>query len=453
MQIIDRIFRRIAKEAEPSVLRGAPIVASARPIGYIDRQITAEVIASNFKVQKILSSVTILSKMALPGFDWNLSPIEEGDDTQGPRIKRALSQIKKVDKTLGRIGKRPNCCTLDFVRATMRETLGYRQAFFEWSDARDGTWQRPDIQHLPAKNFNKAATKLFGQDYIADTLLPGVVYDRKTKATRYFQGSGFAETIELDPDHVLYVEDLAIPDDTSFMASLVPTINAWREVRTDALLAMRRIGVPNEVAQLDADALAKAKEAGIIINPDDLLTYAKAMVEGQSIAQAKLSMIGMSLEYPEVKMPLNPWEADKYLKMEMIEAFFARDITEQLAAAVSSTSDPTKALLDQVVVGYQEVNGQPWEQFWYDTFLEPNGFGDLQLTFDWWSWTPKDQKEERNALVVDFRSHAITVNEYRRKRGYPPLSDEEIKALAAEHGLIFGSGAGKNVLNPSPTTV
>jgi hypothetical protein len=74
--------------------------------------------------------------------------------------------------------------------------------------------------------------------------------------------------------------------------------------------------------------------------------------------------------------------------------------------------------------------------------------------FAWWSWTPEDQKAEHQKNLENFRSHSITLNEYRALEGLPSLSDKEIQMLADEVALIWGkSPQGANALNTSNITV
>jgi len=152
-------------------------------------------------------------------------------------------------------------------------------------------------------------------------------------------------------------------------------------------------------------------------------------------------------------MPLDPWAADQYLKDEICDFFFRRNVLKRVEQAISTTDSGAKALLDIHIDSERELWGRPYEGLWNMWLQDFNGF-ELYDEFSWWSWTPADQKAEHQKNLENFRSHSITLNEYRKLEGLTELSDEEIRKLADEHKLIFGNmGAEGNVLNPSSKTV
>ena len=125
-------------------------------------------------------------------------------------------------------------------------------------------------------------------------------------------------------------------------------------------------------------------------------------------------------------------------------------MVKRVEQAISSSDNAAKALLDIHIASEREIWGKPYEGMW-NTWLEWNGFGEMVDEFAWWDWSPADKAAEHKKNLKNFRSHSITVNEYRRLEGLADLSDEEIKALAEEHALIFGGK--NNVLNQSNQTV
>lgn len=442
MKILDKIFGRNkyknAAEQGSNRLFGVPIVSMPRTYRYVNRNISAQVIADLAKVPKVLSAMVTLSRLCFPGFDLHVYPLDDGDDTQTEKIEVAKAKISKIDASLGRIGKRANSCTLDMIRATMRDTLCYRQSIFEVVWKIDDGWLVPRVQHLPPLSFSRMPTKIAGQErYIADKLLPGVVFDTSEARTEFWQTqTPSAQPIQLDSDTILYIEDIAVPDDTSFLGSLAPSIIQWQEMRKNLMLAVHRIGAPNEVAQIEMPA----KDAPLAININDLVNYAKDLIMSQGSETAKVSMPGMHLEYPNISMPLNPLDPDQYLKKEIIEHFFARDILEVTSQAISATNAPVKALLDQLVSGYREVNGAPWEAFW-NKFLEENGF-DLRCQFQYWDITPKDIAAERAHMIMSLNAGTMLVNEYRRMNGWPEYDDAQMEQLKAERQAIKPVGKG-----------
>ncbi len=452
MKFLDRFFRKHSEAIAPD-LSGASMVRYNLPYNYVDRLITPELIAADRSVPVVLSSLVGLNRLCFGGFDNSLKPIDASDDTQGKNIEKALEQIKLQEKRIGRVGKARKVSTLGLIRAAALDGWSFRQSLAEYATVQECNWLNfREIQHLPAQSFGQATT-LSGNDYLPDKILPGIIYDGGQDLTRFFQYSGSISSPgskEINPDQILYIEDATVPDDISFLKALVPVIEQWKEVRRYGMTAERRVAVPNETAAIDAKDILSLVSAQIPVDLQKLIDYCKDLTENQSYANQKVAIPGVKLQYPNISMPLDPWEADAYLKKEVIDFFFHRDVLEVTSQAISATNAPAKDLLDLHIASERELWGKPYEGLWNE-WLAWNGF-DLVDTFDWWNWAPKDQKEEREALAVDFRSHAITLNEYRKKRGYDPLSDEEIAALIDEHNKIF-SGVNRNALNPSNKTV
>jgi hypothetical protein len=451
MSFLSRFFSR-QKEASAPILSGAPMVRFYQPMGYIERQITPELIAADRSVLVVLSSLVGLNRLCFGGFDHNLKPIDEGDDTQGPKIDTALKQIKLQEKRIGRVGKVRKTGTLGLIRASALDGWSFRQALSEYSTIQEGSWLNfAEIQSLPAQSFGAAATGLSGAKILPDKILPGIVYDGNQDRTRFFQSStSYGQAKELDPEQILYIEDIAVPPDISYMKALVPVIEQWKEIRRYGMTAERRVAVPNETAAVDAkDIVALSTIKGFNVNVQAILDYAKDLCENQSSSNEKVVIPGLKLQYPNISMPLNPWEADADLRKQIVDFFFHRDILEVTAQAFSASNAPAKDLLDLHIASERELWGKPYEGLW-NQWLEWNGF-ELVDEFVWWSWSPKDQKAEHQKNLENYRSHAITINEFRKLEGLSALTEEEIAALAKEHALIFGNKS--NIMNPSDTTV
>lgn len=430
MSILSRIFNRNARKSNE--LYGASIYNQSRIIPSYRRPVTAATISEILKVPKVLSSITTLSRLCFPGFDYNIIALDENDDTQSENILQVSKKLKELDQKIGIFGRHAKVSMIDLLRRTMLDTLCYRQAIFEYVYEKDSDgWLVPKVQHLPAISFSQSAAGLIGNSrYAQDYLLPGIIYDVNTKQIRFFQKvSSYDEPKELDSEQILYIEDVAMPADTSMVASLVPVVMQWQELRKNLMLASHRIGVPNEIAQIELPS-----ENGSVVNISDLINYAKDLVTNQSGETAKVSLPGMKLEYPNISMPLNPIDPDQYLKREIIEHFFARDILEVTTQAISASSAPGKLLLDQIVAGYREVNGKPWESF-INNWLEINGF-ELKCEFLYWDITPKDQAAERKHMLDSLKAGSMLINEYRRLNGLREYTDEELERLFNERNRL-----------------
>jgi hypothetical protein len=450
MSILSRLFPR-QQEAAASAMAGSPIVRFNQPIGYVDRRITPELIAADRSVPVVLSALVGLNRLCFGGFDHSPKPLDESDDTQGKNIKKALEQIRIQEKRIGRVGKARRVGTLGLIRAAALDGWSFRQALSEYAIIQEGNWLNfKDIQHLPAQSFGQVPMSS-SMDNLPDKILPGIVYDPKQDITRFFQTSGFMSSPgakELDPERILYIEDSTVPDDISFLKALVPVIEQWKEVRRYGMTAERRVAVPNETAVIDAKDIVAMAAAKVPFNVQGLIDYCKDLVENQSYSNQKVSLPGMKLQYPNISMPLNPWEADAYLKKEVIDFFFHRDVLEQMAQAISTTSTPSKDLLDLHIASERELWGKPYEGLWNE-WLSWNGF-ELVDEFSWWNWAPADQEKERAHQLMSLNAGSMLINDYRKMNGWPEYDDAQIAQLKEERQAIkpMGQGSQGGLLGP-----
>ena len=449
MKFLERLFPK--KQAAAPIMSGSPVMRQRFSLGYVDRSVVVspERIAANRSIPVVLESLSGLSRLCFTGFDHVLKPLDPSDDTQEANIKKALQQIHIQEKRIGRIGKSRRNGTLGLVRATALDGWSFRQAVAEYSTIQEGNWQNfAEIQLLPAQSFGTAPGNLPYSSCIADKILPGIVYDINQDLTRFFQAGDNALPRELDPDNIIYIEDITIPDDLSFMKVLNPTIEAWKEVRRYGMLAEHRVGVPDEVASINARDVVAMIEAKIPVKMQDLIDHCDDLAERQSHESKKVALAGTKIEYPKIDMPLNPWDADQYLKEEICDFFFKRNVIKRVEQAVSSSDSGAKALIDIHVSSERELWGKPFESLW-NTWLEWNGF-ELVDEFAWWDWSPEDQDKQHKRNLENFRSHAMTIQTFCELEGLPIPNDEELQEIAAQHALLFGKD---NVLSRSNLTV
>jgi len=133
-------------------------------------------------------------------------------------------------------------------------------------------------------------------------------------------------------------------------------------------------------------------------------------------------------------MAINPMEVEKFIEQIILNHFFGKAITEQLAQAISVSSAPGKQLLDTVISGHQEVAGKPFEQLWSD-WLAMNGY-DLVMKFDYWSWAPADQKANLDKAIQTFGAGLSLINDARASLELDPYTPEQIKQLLDEQSAL-----------------
>ena len=107
---------------------------------------------------------------------------------------------------------------------------------------------------------------------------------------------------------------MTVPPDLSFLKVLNPVMEAWKEVRRYGMTAERRVAVPNETAAIDARDILALVQAKIPVKMQDLVDHCDDLAENQSYANRKVALAGTKIQYPNISMPLNPWDADQYLR-------------------------------------------------------------------------------------------------------------------------------------------
>lgn len=436
-----KLFEKQMNAAEPQMV-GAPVVIYSTPYRYVDRNITPELIVDSYKIPIIFSSLAFLNRLCFGGLSFKMESIDgPEDDTKKMQIDQALKQIKKIDKNLARIGINKNCCTLDCVRAGALSAWSFRQAFFEKViTAQEGNLYAPRLQQLQGQSFSKTPTTLASQTtrYKADELLHGVVFDIQEAEAHFFQNTdSIKEPIEVPADQILYLEDKGVPPNTSMLHSIMSTVEFAKQARHDFRLAMQRVGIPKEVAEVDGSVIAQMKTAGIEITGgyQTLVDYLNNMVVGQSNAQAEVALPGTRFKYPAIPIALDPMAVEKFIETLFYNHFFGKGITEQLAQAISTSGAPGKLLLDTIISGHQEVAGKPFEELWQRDFIDINGY-DLVISFDYWSWSPKDQKVETDKATTMFSVGGALVNDYRSKMGEKAYTPAQLKQLFEEQNAL-----------------
>lgn len=444
MKFLDRFFPKKQSEAaapatpapRPRALSGSASVRSLTQAGAV----LPSTIASNRSIPIVLESISGLSRLCFSNFDHSLKPLDASDDTQGKNIELAMAQIRIQEKRIGRIGKARRQGTIGLIRYSAMDGWSFRQALSEYSTVQEGNWLNfADIQALPALSFSTAST-LSGDDYVVDKLLPGVVFDKKQDITRFFQYPGVGQARELDPEGILYIEDVTVPDDTSFLKVLNPIMEQWKEIRKYSVLAERRVAVPNETERIDANDIVKMIAAKIPVKIQDLIDHCDDLAENQSHQNRKVALAGTRIEYPAISMPLDPWAADQYLKDEISDFFFKRNVIKRVQQSISSSDSSQKALLDTHIFSERELWGKPYEGLW-NQWLEWNGF-ELYDEFAYWDWTPADQTEIVKREVMKLDAGMSLINDARKACGDREYTEDELAQLTIERQTIKPVGAG-----------
>jgi len=420
---------------------GVPVARYNAPIGYVDRLLTPELLQAERSVPVVFSSLLGLGRLCFGGFDHKLSPIDPSDDGQEKQIDTCMAEIRRIEKRIGRVGKAKNTGTLGLIRATALDGWSFGKAFVEKALINEAGWMNfADVQLLPAQSFGMSVSACTGPQYIVDKILPGVIFDTSVNQVRCFQAIDATTRREIAPENLIYIQDAMIPEDLSFIKVLAPVIEAWKEVRRYGMTAEKRVAVPNAVASLESKDLAALVASKIPIDIKKMIAYAESLTKTQGNMNQKVTIPGIKLSYPSISMPLDPWEADAYLKKEIVDFFFHRDILEVTAQAISATNAPAKDLLDIHIASERECWAKPFEDMWSGWLLD-NGW-ELQDTFDWWDWAPKDQTALVSRAIMKVNAGIMLVNDARRECGDTEYDEAQLAQLKEERAQIKPVGAG-----------
>jgi hypothetical protein len=136
---------------------------------------------------------------------------------------------------------------------------------------------------------------------------------------------------------------------------------------------------------------------------------------------------------------LNPWEADQYLKDEISDFFFKRNVIKRVEQAISVSGNADKAMLDIHISSERELWGKPYEGLW-NQWLEWNGF-ELVDEFDYWDWSPADQDATVKREVMKLDAGMSLINDARTACGDREYTDVELAQLMVERQMLKATGA------------
>jgi len=422
------MFQRLlnAAKAISASLKGSTVPArsayAARNYAPVDVPITPDLLTSIVTIHKVSSIMRQIAQLAFPGFDPIITaPEGEDEDVAKIRIAEAMRHWKMLDRKIGSIGRQKEAGTLELIRSTFLETATYKSALFEYRmDNVDGWYDPVEIQWIPSKTLHTAPVEISADErYIRDDLLKGIVYDTKERKTLFYQTVNHTEKVLLEEENCIYIEDNLVRG-LSYVANIVPSIEQWRYMRRNLMYVAHEAGTPKQVIEIVPPGRDDIWE----FNVDDLAKTAQEMLVKGPEENAFLLPAGLKMSYPSVPVPINPQEPDLYLKNEIRDHFFPKDLLEQTAQAISSTAQPLKVMLDMMVSTHRETCGRPWERFW-TKWLEENGFVGYTFTFGWWDLTPKDTIALRAQDRADVIAGIMTRDEARKNQDLPALSSEQ----------------------------
>jgi hypothetical protein len=432
----------------------AGIQGSSRPVVYsqpgfsplpflpITRQVNAASIVSAFSVPPVMQTIIPVAKVAFPGYDIVPHPPEgtKASDQQLAEAKKGLKQADKVVKSLQQ------------VRAIFYDLFGFRNSILNYSLETVGNWTLPAaFEHLPAESFSKSPTTMADPDrYWRDSLLRGIVIDRKDNTKHYYQVQTRAgDPVEIPIDQVLHIVD-ETPGNKSHLEAILPTIDFWAFCRKALGLTVQRVGVPNAVATTSIEAMRLWSGDGTPQNPgiyDGAMTmgiptpvweHLDKIVKLQASGNAFNLPPGSQLSYPTVNQPMRPTDVDQYVKREILNQIIPTNILDTLGAAISKSSQPSLDLFIILANGWREICAKPLED-WYSWLLsEKNGFEGYTVSFEWFPIVQEDINLEHQRVLNAMGSGLLLINEARKHIEEPELDDAGLNQLMDQYSRMHG---------------
>lgn len=394
-------------------------------------------IVNAYSLPPIQEAVIPIAVAAFPGFDIEILP-PEGETWPEAKLAEAQKGIRQADKIVK---------SLDCVRWSFYDTIGFRHAIFNYSLKTEGNWTLPDtFQRLPAESFGKAATSITDRNtWWKDPLLQGITQNRKDGSKHYFQAqSEYGEPVEIPEEELLHIF-WELPGNQSILASILPTIDFWQFCRKCLGLSVQRQGVPNAVASFDLAAAQwfADNSNGALTNglPSNIWDFMDEVVRSQSIGTAFNLPPGGKLDYPATSGLQAAQEIDQYIERKLLLHLIPTHVLDTLGSAISKSSAPALDLFIILANGWREIDARPFEQF-YSNILNLNGFEGATCSFEWWPVVQSDKVAEHNMAIADIVNGVATINEVRAKTGYKELDEAGIEALIEERNKLAGTPGG-----------
>mgnify|MGYP006870477547 CR=1 FL=1 len=436
--LMDAIKRPILKksDAERSELplfgTGYPILATADRIVSDESISDIRAILEHIHVRRNLTAV---ERMAFAGWGFKVIPPEDfnGSEKREVEIKREITnKLWEFNKTW-QIQKK--------IPATWEHLMAYRWDVHEIAMGRVGKWTVPVYwEMLPPHSFSRAPQQFIGnQDFILDRLLPGIVYDKPQRRYLFFQTqSPGSEPRQIPPENVFYIQDprATDPQGRSYLAGLMATIKSHNLSRMSLNQTISRGGSPNMIVKVKR-AGGELDDLGLGGGGDPGSQYSPWWQYGEELArrQGKDSRIvipeDIELEWPDLKVALNPTEADHYFIQEIVDALVPVDPMKQLGTSLSKSSKELLEYLEKIFSGYREMCGDPYADL-LTYIININGYEGWAIENVWQPLTPADHKADLEHSLKSYQAGAITVSRFYEETGRLPPSQDELMQLYRE---------------------
>ncbi|MCX8207981.1 MAG: hypothetical protein N3G75_09190 [Methanothrix sp.] len=425
------VSRATGEQNLPLFGTGYPILATSDRIISDESISDIRAILEHIHVRRNLAAV---ERMAFAGWSFDVIPPEDFSSSKKKEaeIKREITnKLWEFNRTWQIQRKIP---------ATWEHLMAYRWDVHEIAMGRVGKWIVPVYwEVLPPHSFSRTPPQLLGnRDYIPDRLLPGVVYEVPGRRYLFFQTQSLtSEPRQIPPENVFYIQDprATDPQGRSYLAGLVATIKSHNLSRMSLNQTISRGGSPNMIVRVKR--AGDLDDLGLGSGGDPGSQYSPWWQYGEELArrQGKDSRIvipeDIELEWPDLKVALNPTEADHYFIQEIVDALVPVDPMKQLGTSLAKSSKELLEYLEKIFGGYREMCGDPYADL-LTYIININGYEGWAIENVWQPLTPADRKTDLEHSLRSYQAGAITVSRFYEETGRLPPSQDELMQLYRE---------------------
>lgn len=448
MNIIDDIVRLIRRPSPKQVggemkspflsaVGFTSVNASDILDSYKDRAETVGDIKAVLEHLDVRRNLEAVEQMAFSGWGIKAIPPEDyngNDQKLADEEKEIINRLWEFNKIWQIEKKIPQ--TFEAIRA-------YRWDVQEIYMGQIGKWQVPIYwEQLPPHSFGKSLSKYEGNSkFIPDRLLKGIIYDVEAKKHLFFQAQdSTSDPREIPTDNVFFMSDPHTndPQGHSYFSGLVPYIKAQGLATMASNQTMARGGTPNaifKVKNLDKEddlgfTVSEGDEENIGTSQYKWWSYADSLAGRQGKDTRMVVPEEIDVIWPDLKIALNPLDAEDHWKAKIVDAIVPVDPMKQLGTSLAKSSKELLDYLEGIFGGYREQVGAYAEVLTY--VVNINGWEGWTIESTFTPLSPKDIKQEKDHSLRSYQAGAIPVSRYYEETGRPALDPAEQLQLYRE---------------------
>jgi len=439
---------------------GQPIVDADSLSGYRDRQETAADIKALLEHIHVRRNLEAVERMTFSGWGFKVIPPEDFNGTN----QKAAEIEKELTNKLWEFNKLWKIDTK--IAMTFENIKGYRWDLHEIYMGQIGKWIVPVYwSTLPPHSFAKSVSGYEGSSgYMIDRLLKGIIYSKKDNNYLFYQAQDLTgEPVRIPTENVFYIVDPRVSDPLghSYLSGLVPTIKSHNLGRMSLNQTLARGGSPNMVVKVnrtpttDDDAgyaETQADENGN--SEEDMGTkeyawwkYAHDLSRRQGKDTRLVIPEEIDLQWPDLKVAINPIEADHYFIQEIVDALVPVDPLKQMGTSLAKSSKELLDYLQEIFGGYQDMVGTPYAEL-LTYIININGFNGWAIENVWKTLSPKDDRNQKDHSLKSYQAGSITVTRYYQETGRPAPTNDELITLYREQLIKAGKPELLSMITP-----